>query len=260
MKYTYDCRRHSLITHVFPFFGHLWRLIMVFGLILINHQKRLSVMNYIDIENIDLNLLRVFEALIEEGGAGRAAIRLGLTQPTVSAALGRLRRIYSDPLFERTGRGLRPTVRARELAPLIEEALTQCRQALALSTVGKERKGRTMTVGLSDDGEIAFGHKILSSVEKTLPGLHIIFRQTHSGLAQEMLMCHQIDISLTAGGLASHRVTSQRLGKRNYLCVADKNTPVPLTVEDYAQRPHLLVSSGGFVGVVDEALNAIGFK
>lgn len=73
-------------------------------------------------------------------------------------------------------------------------------------------------------------------------------------------MRHQIEISLTAGGLASHMVTSQHLGKRNYLCVADKNTPVPVTVEDYAQRPHLLVSSGGFVGVVDEALNAIGFK
>ncbi|MCA6219322.1 LysR family transcriptional regulator [Photorhabdus antumapuensis] len=217
-------------------------------------------MNYIDIENIDLNLLRVFEALIEEGGASRAAIRLGLTQPAVSAALGRLRRVYSDPLFERTGRGLRPTVRANELAPLVEEALTQCRQALALTTAGKEIKGRTVTVGLSDDSEIALGQKILKKVDEHLPGLHIIFRQTHSGLAQDMLMRHQIDLAITAGGLSSHLVKSHRLGKGNYLCIADKNTSVPVTVDDYAQRPHLLVSSGGFVGVVDEALNAVGYK
>ncbi|MFS9598897.1 helix-turn-helix domain-containing protein, partial [Klebsiella variicola] len=72
-------------------------------------------MNHIDIETVDLNLLRVFVALIEEGGASRAAIRLGVTQPAVSASLARLRDIYADPLFERTGRGLRPTMRANEL-------------------------------------------------------------------------------------------------------------------------------------------------
>ena len=105
-------------------------------------------MNKIDIESVDLNLLRVFVALIEEGGASRAAIRLGVTQPAVSAALARLREIYADPLFERTGRGLRPTMRANELAPLISEALNCCRQALALSVGGKDIKGRTITIGL----------------------------------------------------------------------------------------------------------------
>lgn len=226
----------------------------------INMLRGLSVMNDIDIERVDLNLLRVFEALIEEGGAGRAAIRLGLTQPAVSAALARLRRVYSDPLFERTGRGLRPTVKANELAPLIEAALTQCRQALALSGSDKSVKGRTMTIGLSDDSEIAFGKEILCKVDEILPDLHIIFRQTHSALAQDMLTGHQIDISITAGGLASHMVTSQKLGEGNYLCLASNNVDIPLTAEDYAQRPHLLVSASGFVGVVDEALSAIGYR
>ena len=54
----------------------------------------------------DLNLLKVFEAIYDEGGAGRAALRLGVTQSAVSAALGRLRTLYGDPLFTRTGRGL----------------------------------------------------------------------------------------------------------------------------------------------------------
>lgn len=114
-------------------------------------------MHSIDIDSVDLNLLRVFVALIEEGGASRAALRLGVTQPAVSAALARLREIYADPLFERTGRGLRPTLRANELAPLIGEALNRCRQAFALSVAGKDIKGRTITIGLSDDSEIALG-------------------------------------------------------------------------------------------------------
>ena len=56
-------------------------------------------MNQIDIESTDLNLLKVFEAIYDEGGAGRAALRLGVTQSAVSAALARLRVLYADPLF-----------------------------------------------------------------------------------------------------------------------------------------------------------------
>ncbi|EMM1376409.1 TPA: LysR family transcriptional regulator [Pseudomonas aeruginosa] len=217
-------------------------------------------MNKTDIEAVDLNLLRVFVALIEEGGASRAAIRLGVTQPAVSAALARLREIYADPLFERTGRGLRPTMRANELAPLIGEALNCCRQALALFEGGKDIKSRTITIGLSDDSEIALGQSLVSQVDEHLHGLRIIFRQTHSGLVQDMLMRHQIDIAVSAGGLSSPLIARQRLGRGNYLCIADANNDIPTTAEDYAQRPHLLVSSGGFVGIVDEGLNAAGYK
>ncbi|WP_426811460.1 LysR family transcriptional regulator [Pseudomonas sp. WOUb67] len=217
-------------------------------------------MHSIDIDSVDLNLLRVFVALIEEGGASRAALRLGVTQPAVSAALARLREIYADPLFERTGRGLRPTVRANELAPLIGEALNRCRQALALSVAGKDIKGRTITVGLSDDAEIALGQGLLALVDKHLDGLRILFRQTHSGLVQDMLMRHQVDIAVSAGGLSSPLIARQRLGRGNYLGIADAHNTPPVSAEDYAQRPHLLVSSGGFVGIVDEGLNAAGYK
>lgn len=65
-------------------------------------------MSQIDIESTDLNLLKVFEAIYDEGGAGRAALRLGVTQSAVSASLARLRTLYADPLFVRTGRGLSP--------------------------------------------------------------------------------------------------------------------------------------------------------
>jgi hypothetical protein len=65
-------------------------------------------MNSINITAMDLNLLKVFEALYEEGGASRAAVRLGLTQSAVSAALGRLRGLYDDPLFLRRGWGPAP--------------------------------------------------------------------------------------------------------------------------------------------------------
>lgn len=80
---------------------------------------------------IDLNLLPVFQALLEERRVGRAALRLNLSQSAVSHALGRLRDAVGDPLFVRSPQGLVPTARARALAPAVNEALARLDQALA---------------------------------------------------------------------------------------------------------------------------------
>ena len=71
---------------------------------------------------LDLNLLRVFDALAEEGSVTRAGVRLGLTQSAVSHALGRLRHVLDDELFVRGPTGMRPTARALEIAPRLRQA------------------------------------------------------------------------------------------------------------------------------------------
>ncbi|OAT39478.1 LysR family transcriptional regulator [Proteus myxofaciens] len=217
-------------------------------------------MNNTNIESIDLNLMKVFEALFEEGSATRASIRLGLTQSAVSASLSKLRIIFHDPLFERTGRGLKPSPRANELAPVIESALSQCRLVVAYAAPKDNFEGRTITIGLSDDYEISIGKQLLDTINNALPGIHVIYRQTHSRIVQDMLLRHQIDLAITAGGMASHLIKMHRLGKGNYLCITDKQNPLPRSIKQYADYPHLLVSSGGFVGVVDEALKPLGLK
>jgi DNA-binding transcriptional LysR family regulator len=78
----------------------------------------------------DLNLLPVFVALMEERSVTRAAIRLGMTQPTLSNALNRLRDMLRDPLFIRERYGIRPTQLAEEIAPTIEAALAQLDQVV----------------------------------------------------------------------------------------------------------------------------------
>lgn len=217
-------------------------------------------MNEIDIDSLDLNLFKVFEALYEEGGAGRAAIRLGITQSAVSAALGRLRVVYGDHLFERTGRGLRPTPKTEELRPLIAMALEKCRQSLqVVSANGASLNGRTVTLGLSDDYELAIGRSLIDAVKSVAPGLRLIFKQTHSLLSSEALMSRHIDIALTSGSVASRTLGRQVIGTGGYACVvADRDSPLDRTIalSDYLERGHILVSSGGFVGVVDEALAA----
>ena len=84
----------------------------------------------IHLNTLDLNLLKVFDALADEGSVTRAGARLGMTQSAVSHALGRLRHVLHDELFVRGPQGMRPTIRALEMAPRLRRALDQLQQAL----------------------------------------------------------------------------------------------------------------------------------
>lgn len=230
----------------------------------------MSDIDNINIEAIDLNLLKVLEALHEEGSASRAAVRLGLTQSAVSAALGRLRRLYDDHLFVRTGRGLAPTLRANELKPLVSEALDKCRQSLQLVSGGRAGyAGRSLSLGLSDDFELALGKQLIDRLELEMPGLRIVFRQTHSRIVGDMLLDRQVDMAIASGGFTSAAIGSETLGEGRYACLLDAcqsltveeiDSQQRLTLAAFLSRQHLLVSSGGFIGMVDEVLIPQGLK
>src|ERR1700741_5180672 len=83
------------------------------------------------LSRIDLNLFTVFDAIYREGGITAASKRLHLSQPAVSHALGRLRELLHDPLFERQGNAMIPTPRARGLASTIRGSLGSLEQLLA---------------------------------------------------------------------------------------------------------------------------------
>ncbi|WP_455733012.1 LysR family transcriptional regulator, partial [Burkholderia stabilis] len=178
-------------------------------------------MNTDDIASLDLNLLKVFEALYEEGGASRAALRLGLTQSAVSAALARLRVIYADPLFVRTGRGLAPTPRADELKPILSDALDRCRESLAIAADGGDRVGRTISIGLSDDFEIALGRALIDAVAQEAAGIRLIFRQTHSGIAGDALLRHGVDLAIASGGFSANGLSRRAVATGGYACLID---------------------------------------
>jgi DNA-binding transcriptional LysR family regulator len=108
-----------------------------------------------NITGIDLNLLIAFEALLDERHVGRAAKRVGLSQPAFSNALGRLRSRLSDPLFVRTAQGMLPTPRAEQLGGPIRSALSLLRNVLeAPRSFDPAASACRFRVGLSDDVEL----------------------------------------------------------------------------------------------------------
>ena len=104
-----------------------------------------------DFHGIDLNLLVAFDALMSERNVTRAALKVGVSQPAMSAALSRLRTLLGDPLFQRSAGGLLPTPRARDLAGPIAQALGQIETAMVSQPVFvPESASLTFRLGLQD--------------------------------------------------------------------------------------------------------------
>jgi DNA-binding transcriptional LysR family regulator len=126
---------------------------------------------------IDLNLLVILQALLEEGNVTRAGARLGLPQPAMSNALARLRRHYRDELLLRTGNGYDLTPLARSLLPSVRESARLVGHAFSLGYLGQPPVGdRTFTISLSDYAMVLLGEPLLRRVHDLAPDASIRMR------------------------------------------------------------------------------------
>lgn len=127
-----------------------------------------------NINDIDLNLLRLFDMVWRYRHVSEAAQRLGLSQPAASQGLARLRRLLGDALFERSSTGVRPTPLAERLAPTVQAALTMLEQALNDSAVFEPRQSRRRwRLHLSDIGEARFLPDLVRRLAIEGPGMQI---------------------------------------------------------------------------------------
>src|SRR3954467_276811 len=127
-----------------------------------------------NVQDIDLNLLRVFDAVLHERGVTPAATRLGLTQPAVSNALARLRGVFNDALFVRTPGGMDATPFARQLAEPVRQALALLESALAHGPgFDPATSTRAFRFYMSDLGQIEFLPPLLERVQKLAPGVRL---------------------------------------------------------------------------------------
>jgi DNA-binding transcriptional LysR family regulator len=123
---------------------------------------------------LDLNLLRTFQAVHAAGNVSRAAERLGVSQPTVSHALGRLRLLLRDPLFIRSQHGMTPTPVASRLAAAVEQSLASLDAALRESDAyDPAHSDRTFRLHMSDIGETIFLPRLMRRIARAAPGVRL---------------------------------------------------------------------------------------
>jgi len=119
---------------------------------------------------LDLNLLCVVVTLLDSGSVTQAAVKLGVSQPTVSAALGKLRAHFDDPLFVRSSDGMSPTPRGAEVASAARELLRQIDDKLRPAVKFQPlRRHRPFTFAMSDVGEIVFLPRIVEAIAVASP-------------------------------------------------------------------------------------------
>jgi DNA-binding transcriptional LysR family regulator len=213
-----------------------------------------------NVHDIDLNLLRVFDAVLREKGVTPAAARLGLTQPAVSNALARLRKLFGDALFVRTPRGVDATPFARELAEPVRQALALLESALAHGPgFDPATSTRAFRFYMSDLGQIEFLPPLVERVQRDAPGVRLEAVALEVDDIADALAAGALDLAIGFLPGLGAPVRRQALFRDPYLCLMRADHPIAaLTKKKFLEASHALVIYRGGHRVIEEALERAG--
>jgi DNA-binding transcriptional LysR family regulator len=172
---------------------------------------------------LDLNLLRVFDALIEERSVTRAAARLHITPSAVSHALARLRDLFEDQLFVRGPQGMQATPRAAEIGPRLRDGLHQLEMALTPRAFEPLASNRVFTIACSGYICAVLLPELMRRMRAQAPNTKLVVRSFESGVVAA-LEAGQVDLLVGGFGHIPERFNSELLFH---------DTPVWLLGRDY---------------------------
>ena len=219
-----------------------------------------------DIKPSDLPLLLSLNALLEENNVTRAAEKLNLSQPALSAQLARLRDLFDDPLLvpSETGRGMIPTSRAVALKAPLMQALQQLIQALDESEVfDPSVTQRCFNIAANDNAIAMFGLELIRNNEQAgFNGIKIAFRSPEPEIVVSQMERGDIDCLLATERIIPSALKTKPLSRERYCmaqCKGHSRGMLLPSIDDYCAAKHILVSStGGFRSFIDEQLEVSG--
>ena len=218
-----------------------------------------------NVGDLDLNLLRAFDAVLREGSVTAAAERLGLSQPAMSNALSRLRNLLGDPLFMRTTGGMRPTPLAQQLAAPVQQALDLIRASFSRQAgFDPKTSDRIFRLQLTDVGEIAFLPPLLERLQLEAPGVRVETQHLPQDEVGDALASGEVDLALGFLPELSQGIVQKRLFRDRYVCLVRADHPrvgSRLTLTQFLAATHVLVSSRGSAHeIVEQTLRNQGLR
>ena len=212
---------------------------------------------------VDIRLLRLFEAIYEAGNVTRAAEQLGLSQPTVSIGLGKLRAHFGDPLFVRTAEGMQPTPPADALISPIRDTLESLRRISQWEAhFDPATADRKFRICMTDASHIALLPQLLTHVRKVAPHVRLEAARIDTDMPQA-LQSGSADLAV---GLIPDLETGyyqQTLYHQDWICLASAAHPrigKGLTLDRYQREAHIEIVLGTGHDLLDEALNRFGIE
>lgn len=212
-----------------------------------------------NLAGLDLNLLLVFDAVMQERNVTRAATRVGMSQPAVSAALSRLRHHMRDELFVRVPVGVRPTPRAVELAMPIRHALAELQQALNPAMFSPAEARHRFGIVMDDYLEAVLLPQIAGRLAREAPAMEVRVLPGGTETAAGLLDSGAAEFAAGAFDRPAERFAVIELFVETLACVMRKGHPYArkaLTLEAFAGLPQLIVAVCGLpqVSAVDAIL------
>jgi len=198
---------------------------------------------------VNLNLFPVLDAMLRHQSVTRAAQELGVTPSAVSHSLRELRALLDDPLFVRSGTGMAPTQRARQLELELRGALGALGEVVRRKPeFDPSTSGRTVIIATSDEVTLSLLPGVLGRVMREAPGMAINIRP-RSTRSMEMLEFGELDILLKLTGDVPAWAGRAPLDTGDVVCVVRGGHPRvrgALTLEAYRELPHVRISPQGF--------------
>jgi len=192
---------------------------------------------------LDLNLLVALDALLREQNVTRAGVRIGLSQPTMSGALRRLRRFFDDELLVRVGRDLELTAVGRDLVEPVQEILLLIQRAIdGPGVFDPSSAERTFRVLASDYSQFVL-QGVVRRLAEEAPGIRIRF-QSPDERTLRLLQNRQVDLAVMS---RLGEMPSQRLYDDQWVCaVADDHPDIGerLTKKQFLALPHVAFAFG----------------
>jgi DNA-binding transcriptional LysR family regulator len=200
--------------------------------------------------NFDLNLLRVFDAVWRHGHLGLASQELELSQPALSHALRRLREKIGDPLFVKVPSGMQPSPRAVKLAPVVQSILGSVReQLLAAPGFDPKRASRCFTIAMVDIGEMALLPKLLARVMAEAPSIDVRSVSLPPRALEVALQRGEVDLAVGYfPDINGVDFFQQRLLQFGFVCLVRAGHPAirgRLTERQFRELPHAVVRTEG---------------
>ena len=218
-----------------------------------------------NIDTLDLNLLKVFDAVYREQNLSRAAQRLGMSQPGVSQSLNRLRQQTGDPLFVRQAHGVTPTAFTEAIAAPVRKALDGLSTVLnAQGSQNIRQTDRRLRVAMSDYSQSLVLAPLLRVLDEQAPNLELrVFPDTGFNL-HDALNEGELDLVLGAIPPLNEHFRHEELYTEEFVCIARANHPLirgQLSLEAYRELRHVgLTVRAAQSSKIDAACLAHGFQ
>lgn len=218
-----------------------------------------------DTSSVDLNLFRSLSLMLEEGSVTKAAARLQITQPSLSAQLAKLRVLLNDPLLVPNGRTLTPTARAIELRDDLRAGLEKLQAIIGATPFDAASSERLFVLAASDYSQHAIIAPLLEQLRKQARRVRIDVRTLNAVTMSTQLARDEVSLALTLPSSASADLHTRVLFSDHYVCIVRKGHPLAsrkLTLARMCDFEHLVVSPRGgvFGDELDEALARAGLS